>query len=97
MAIQLKYNSEFNFTFLKCYAKIENIRIDVERDLCWVDIRLYAEKKARETEGSIGVGKKSIEIKLSELNLEKFTADDIKTACYEKLKKLEDFQGGVDV
>lgn len=97
MAIQISYDSEFNFTFKKSYAKIENIRIDVERDICWIDVRLYADQKAREIKGSIGVGKKSIEIKLSELsNLKKFTNDDIKTACYEKLKTLDEFQGGID-
>ena len=97
MAIEISYNSEFNFIFEKSYAKIENIRIDVERDICWIDVRFYADQKARETEGSMGVGKKSIEIKLSELQLKKFDIEAIKVACYEKLKELEDFKGGIDV
>lgn len=97
MAIEISYNSEFNFIFEKSYAKIENIRIDVERDICWIDVRFYADQKARETEGSMGVGKKSIEIKLSELQLKKFDIEAIKTACYEKLKTLDEFKGGIDV
>jgi hypothetical protein len=103
MAIEIIYNSEFAYPFLEAYSKIENIRIDIMRGVCWIDIRIYANQKARNTDGADGVGKKSIEIKFSELDLSflkdisKITLDDIKKACYNKIKENDLFKDGKDL
>lgn len=103
MALEISCNSEFGYIFEKAYAKIENIKINVERDECWVDVRIYANQEARnlsvdENMGLrvMGIGKKSIKLKISELDIKEFSIDNLKTLCYTKIKE-DFFKEGKDV
>lgn len=102
MAIEINYNSEFEYLFSEAYSKIENVRIDVMRDICWTDIRIYANKAGREANAN-GVGKKTIQLKYSELDFSfktdqsKITLDDIKKACYNEIVKNALFEKGKNV
>lgn len=97
MAIEVKYDSEFVYSFDKSYAKIENIRTDTARDEIWIDVRFYANETARKDTASMGVGKKTFKYKLNEIKIKSFDKEEITTACYEKLKTENIFKLGKDV
>jgi hypothetical protein len=97
LAIEIKYNSEFNYLFPNAYTKIENVRIDVMREELRIDIRIYADQKARNTDNSLGIGKKTFSVKFSELNNSNITKNDILKLCYEKIKENELLKDGKDV
>jgi len=98
MAIQIKYDSEFSFIFPKAYAKIENIRINIEDELFRIEIRYFATKEARQIDTSLGIGKEIIEVKFSDIGkIKNFDKNSIKTLCYNYIKTLDQFKGGVDL
>jgi hypothetical protein len=98
MAIQDKLNktsenNDYGFNFDKAYYKIDNIRIDIARNQVNIELRGYANKDAREMEGTIGVYKKVFKCSLDELDLD---GDDLITKAYRYIKKTE-FSKGKDV
>ena len=97
MAIEIIYNSEFNYPFPNAYTKIENVRIDVMREEIRIDIRIYADQNARNIDSSLGVGKKTFSIKFNEINNTNITKNDILKLCYEKIKVNELLKDGKDV
>lgn len=91
-----KIDNDFNMEFPDSYVKIENIRIDVERELAKVDVRIYANEEAR-TQNKNGIKKDTVNIGFGQLTITELTKDEIKTQCYEYIKNLTLYKDGVDV
>ena len=101
MAIEIKYNSEFEYEFKNAYAKIENIQIDIQKEEVWINVRTYATQAARNAitkEKFVnGIAKETVKLKLSELKSTEFSVDSIKKECYNQLKKQKKYKEGKDV
>jgi hypothetical protein len=95
-------DNDYGFNYDDAYFKIENIRIDIERNRANIELRGYASKTARNKKGSIGVYKKIYKCSLEDLQLNKAVKKDasikdaIKTAAYKHLRA-KYFKDGKDV
>jgi hypothetical protein len=107
MAIKQKLDKEnedndYGYNFDDAYFKISNVKIDVERNQINIEIRGYASETARGIEGSIGIYKKIFKCQFN--NVDFFNLDTtlsqkeaIKTACYNYIKSLPEFNEAIDI
>lgn len=100
MALIQKIDSDFAYIFPKAYLKLENVRVNLEKDQVRMEVRGYADEAAREKDRKdkniISIYKDVINCKLSDIKIKDFSKDGIKTVCYKYLKTLEIFKNAID-
>lgn len=96
MAIQRSYDrsdTPAGIPLSNAYIKIHDVNIKVSTDEAWINILVYGDKAARDSQCAISFDKKTIKIKISELRPISFDKAGLMTAAYNYIKKLPQYTG----
>jgi len=86
-------DNDFGVITDEAYFKINSVEMRGE-DI-WINVNGYATKAARDA-NKCSIFKKTVKIKIADIQVKDFSVDGIKTAAYNYLKTLSEYQG-VDV
>ena len=90
-----KDNNEYKFDFVNTYFKIDDLYINTIKESIRIGVRGYPNQYSRQNSG-IGIYKKVLDIKFSDITITSFDKNSLLTACYIYLKTLDEFKNGID-